>query len=927
MIKSQRHPPYLSLVAATLMLGLCACSPRPKATDALAKAESLLQQGDYAAAAIEAKNTLQQNPSDGSGRMKLARVQLALAQYAAAAEQGRRAIDQGVDLNEAAPLVLEALLLDRDEARFKEFAATLGKAAAPIQALAMTYEARNLAAKGRFDEAAQGVQKALVLAPGLVAARAMDISLKQARGGDMTQALADAQALLQQVPADFDALALLAQLQAASNQAKAAITSLNAALKIKPYVLEQRATLIRLQVQTEDLEGARASINALRKLAPNHFLLAYFEGLLAYAKGDLNSARQQIMPLADSAPRFVPGLELGAELALKNGEFAIAERHARNLLAVNPKGLTGARLLASAYLGMNMPEKALQVLAPIVNEGKATPPIHALVGEALIRTGDADKGMKFMEAAAANSDSLKLKLAAANAGMGGTSAQTGPSLARLKAMAASNKLPEADLAIAQSLLAAGQTEQAATLAARYAQAFPQRPSGPYLQGMIAATTGDKEGAARAFAQALSLAPAFLPAAEAWARLDLAAGKFAEAESRYDSVLKANAQPAQVYVSLAQLSAQAGGQDARVMGYFDKAIAASPSDARIVIEKASYLLSSSQAAKAVALLQPLQAAQPDNPQVSDALAEAHEATGEVGKALVLLERQLQAQPDSGALSLRIGQLRLRMGDNPGALNQFQRAASLLPAAIEPKVFSAAALLAMGKRDEAYAFADNLMRSLPDNPVGATLGGDIMMRSGKMAEALALYRKAYALQANPGTARKLYSALLAGNLGDEARAHLRAWWARNPRALETMLEASGLLLDRRDWKEAAAVLNEVLKLNPRSPAALNNAAIAVHQLKDPRAVQLAAKAYELEPGNYAVQDTYGWILTEQGRVDDGLKLLMSAASQAPRSPGIRLHLAQAYKEKGDSARAKTEAQEALRLNPSPDIKAQAEKLLGS
>ena len=167
----------------------------------------------------------------------------------------------------------------------------------------------------------------------------------------------------------------------------------------------------------------------------------------------------------------------------------------------------------------------------------------------------------------------------------------------------------------------------------------------------------------------------------------------------------------------------------------------------------------------------------------------------------------------------------------------------------------------------------------------------------------------------------------NQPEEARSHLRAWWAKNPRDLETLLEASELLLDRRDWKEAAAVLNEVLKLNPKSPAALNNAAIAVHQLKDPRAVQLAARAYELEPGNHAVQDTYGWLLTEQGRVDDGLKLLLSAASQAPRDPGIRLHLAQAYKEKGDSAKARSEAQEALRLNPSPDIKSQADKLLGS
>jgi tetratricopeptide (TPR) repeat protein len=320
------------------------------------------------------------------------------------------------------------------------------------------------------------------------------------------------------------------------------------------------------------------------------------------------------------------------------------------------------------------------------------------------------------------------------------------------------------------------------------------------------------------------------------------------------------------------------------------------------------------------------ANPKDTLLGATLASAYEASGALGKAITLIEREIQDNPLSGALNYRVGMLRLKLSDFAGAMASFKRAQELQPNAIEPKVAVASTLFTSGKKLEALAAAQLLLNEAPASAVGPSLLGDFLAADGKHAESLAQYRRAFELAKNPSTAYKLYRSLHLNQQADAARAHLRAWWpASKPSDVATMIGASEILLERKDWKEAAAVLNEVLKVNPRSTAALNNAAIAVHQLKEPKALQLAERAFQIEPQNYAVMDTYGWILVEQDRLDDGLKLLKGAAAKAPKSAGVRLHLAQAFAKAGDKKQAQVEAQNALKNNPDPEMKAQAERLL--
>ncbi len=53
-----------------------------------------------------------------------------------------------------------------------------------------------------------------------------------------------------------------------------------------------------------------------------------------------------------------------------------------------------------------------------------------------------------------------------------------------------------------------------------------------------------------------------------------------------------------------------------------------------------------------------------------------------------------------------------------------------------------------------------------------------------------------------------------------------------------------------------------------------------------------------------DTLGWILASQGKVQEGLGMLVKAVTLAPENPGMRFRLAQAFVQSGDLGRARTE-----------------------
>ena len=96
-------------------------------------------------------------------------------------------------------------------------------------------------------------------------------------------------------------------------------------------------------------------------------------------------------------------------------------------------------------------------------------------------------------------------------------------------------------------------------------------------------------------------------------------------------------------------------------------------------------------------------------------------------------------------------------------------------------------------------------------------------------------------------------------------------------------------------------------------------AYNEAGDPRALATAQRAYDLAPGNVAIADTLGWVLTGQGRAE-GLKFLRIAAAGAPRSADIQFHLAKALVAGGEIAEARKVAEPFTGADATPDWRQQ-------
>jgi Flp pilus assembly protein TadD len=130
-----------------------------------------------------------------------------------------------------------------------------------------------------------------------------------------------------------------------------------------------------------------------------------------------------------------------------------------------------------------------------------------------------------------------------------------------------------------------------------------------------------------------------------------------------------------------------------------------------------------------------------------------------------------------------------------------------------------------------------------------------------------------------------------------------------------------------KEAADEYQKVLRLSPNHAMALNNLAyLYVEDNKDTsQALMFATRAFMLAPQDDFIRDTLGYVLLKNGRIDQGLSMLKKAWEGSPKNPSICYHLALAYKEHGDSAKAAEHLQKALELGDFPEAR-DAKALLG-
>jgi predicted Zn-dependent protease len=234
---------------------------------------------------------------------------------------------------------------------------------------------------------------------------------------------------------------------------------------------------------------------------------------------------------------------------------------------------------------------------------------------------------------------------------------------------------------------------------------------------------------------------------------------------------------------------------------------------------------------------------------------------------------------------------------------------------------------GRSDDAIAEARKVQKEHPDRALGFAIEAEVLGAQNKWPEAAAAYQQAMAHQPLPILVIARYNALQKAGKSAEATEISQKWLKENPKDSTFRSFLGDQSQIKKDYRAAVLHYQDALKNDADNTVILNNLAFALTELGDPKASEIAERAYVQAPFNPDVIDTFGWALLQTGDAARGLELLRAASSLAPANQEIRLHFAKALIKSGDKASARRELEPLTKLEQSSPIRADAEKLLGT
>ena len=153
--------------------------------------------------------------------------------------------------------------------------------------------------------------------------------------------------------------------------------------------------------------------------------------------------------------------------------------------------------------------------------------------------------------------------------------------------------------------------------------------------------------------------------------------------------------------------------------------------------------------------------------------------------------------------------------------------------------------------------------------------------------------------------------------------------NPNDTRSLLQL-GLLMDGTGRREQAKpIYEQILKIQPDHPIALNNLAFikAEEGVDLDAALTMAQRARQKLPGSLDIMDTLGWIYIKKNLSDDAVRTFRELNQTDPNRASFHMHYGMALLQKGDKPSARKELETAIRFNPSKDEAGKIRELLAA
>ena len=889
----------LAVLCSTLLFSaftLSGCGKNTSVPDMIKEAQSYQAQGKEQSAIIQLKNALQKDPNNIQARTLLGTIYLNTGNLAAAEDELHRVLQSGnthgdveealgqaylargefqkiideIQPNPALPPAQQAGLwvlrgdgyLGLNDLPHAQASFDQGLRLAPQDSRAQRGQARLLLSQGKTDEATRLIDQITQTSPKDATAWIMKGDLLRSHGAPPDEVLSAYQQALVADPKSGPALASLASLYLTMGK----------------------------------MDQAEAEVNTYNKVLPNTLMGKYLQALIDYGNKRYLVARDDLDMVMKSAPDFMPGILLRGLTALQLSHFEEAQKNLNQFVENFPKNNYARKILARVELKEHQPQEALKTLAPLLETEQTDPETNALVAQIYTDSGNFEKASQVLARSAQNNPQnavLRTQLAL-------TLLATGQENRAISDLEAATRLDpnylQADNALALTYLGNKSYDKALKYIQLLIRKNPKDPNFYNLQGAAYIGLNDLTAAQNSFTQALTLDPAYSPAALNLAQLSVKKHDIPGAQKTLESVLSHDQKNLQAMEALAGLAALQG-QEQTYVDWLKKAAAANPTATAPNVELIRYYLKKKQEGAALDQAQATVTANPNNSMAMELLAETQLTAGKNKEAVATYAKIVELNPKSSLAYLRLAMAQTLSNDNEAAIASLKKSLQLQPDNLDALNRLVELELTTGKYAEAQSLAEGYTRSHPKSPEGAILEGDIAFQQKHYDTAITAYAQAQKVFATTVGEIKLDNALIQSGKTQEADQHIRRWLTMHPDDLVSRNYLASRDLVENNQTSAIEQYRFLLQKTPNNPVVLNNLAYLYLETHNPQALATAQKAYQLAPDNPNIQDTLGWIYTRQGNPQKGLELLKPVAARMPDALDIQYHCAVALVQTGD------------------------------
>ncbi len=912
----------LTTLAATVVL-LAGCDRFTSVDSRLVRAASNLEAGEFQAALIDLRKSLNAEPDNVKAHLLMADVLEAWGDIAGARLQLDRAVTAGAPAAATEARALDLLLLlGEPEAVRNALAAstTLSRAQRDTYEgqLAML-ESRPAEAQAAFDRAI-GADRALI-EPALGRIESL------AAQSQFDVASQEIDAFLERNPQSGRGWLLKGTLAARTGKFEAAAAAFATAIERRRGMSRQQrmqAHVARLEslLAAGQLEPARLALAALEAAAGESPIVSFMRARLALANGDASTAVNELRKFTRAAPQHMPGRLLLVAALQEQGSLEQAFGEAARAVS-EFAGKDEPRLaLAGVQLRMGRTADAEETLRPLTAQSPPNPMATAIMAEIRMRNGDSQAGISLMEQGLARNGEnprLKLQLAAAYLSTGDAR----------RALQVLDTVSEQDMSAARDrlhVIATAALQGPASIARELEAATKRHPEDLDLLLMAAAyaaNTGHLAEAREQLRNALEAHPHNLPLLQALARLEISAGRPAEAEKLVKEALeKAPNDP----VLMALMAAIAGqrGQESEVDAWLNRARIANPGSLDVNLALARRAMVRGEAAEARGILSEAVRQAPTDIGARVVLAELVASQGDTAQALAQLRTAADQFPDSPLIPLSMSRIQLAVKDTAAARTSLQKALSLRPGWLLAASALAVLEARSGRLQAALGVVRELRQNNPNDTAADLLEGEVYLAAKLPAQAAKAYSLAYQNKPGSAVAVRALQAKIRAKM-DAPASELQDWLKRTPADSAAHRALGDYYLSTGRNREAISELEQVVAARPTDGMALNNLAWLYHLEGNPLALATAEKARAMLPDSPDVADTFGWLLVQNHRVEEGLNVLKTAAQQAPSNSQIQFHIAYALAESEQNEQAIVILRKLLGAGVDSATRAQAQQLL--